>query len=512
MGETLNLEKSGDNTPDNNRSTREATDRDGWTSASVLSIVFIVLLTEQAAFAFQIVTVALPDISATFATTQISWVMVLTGLLGGLASPLVGKLADIHGKKKVLVSATVVGIIGSLLAALAPVYWMLLLGRALQGATFVAVGLSFSLVRDIFPPKIMPLAASLTVTGVGAITILQPFLSGALVDAFGFRGVFWFLVVYSTICVLGVITFSAESPVRARMRIDWFGAALLGAGIGALMLGLSMGSTWGWTSSRTIGCLIAAILLVVAWVEVDRRIDEPLVDLRMLRSRPVATTILSGGLFYGGAGVIATVIPLMVMTPREIDGTVGFGTTALGTAVYFLPLGIGTVAVGFLVGAGIRRIGARTPAIVGAALAVLGALSLAIWHDAAPEVLFGIALIGVGQGFFYAAIPNLLIGCAPVEQQAVTASMMTSFQALMPTIITQIVFIVLTQNLSGSGAIGVTYTGIGYSYAFAITGGVFCLAVLITLAVPHSRTGSIFAEDPVVAVRAGEPAPTTVDD
>ena len=82
----------------------------------------------------------------------------------------------------------------------------------------------------------------------------------------------------------------------------------------------------------------------------------------------------------------------------------------------------------------------------------------------------------------------------------------------MPRIIAEIEFIVLPPNLSGSGAIGVTYTGSGYSYAFAIRGGVFCLAVLITLAVPHSRTGSIFAEDPVVAVRAGEPAPTTVDD
>ena len=469
---------------------------DGWTPARILSIAFLVLLTEQATFAFQIVTVALPDIATQFATTQISWVSVLTGLAGGILAPLFGKAADIRGKKRMIMVATCIGVVGSLMSALAPSFTVLLIGRVLQGATFAIPALAFSLVRDIFPRRIMALAASLVVTGVGVITIAQPFLSGALVDAFGFRGVFWFLAIYSIVTGLGVALFTPESPVRVQMRLDWAGAALLGAAVGLLLLSLSMGPAWGWTSTGTLGAAIAGLLALAGWIAVDQRVKEPLVDLRLLRSRPVATTILAGGLFYGAAGGAATVVPLLALQPRSVDGAVGLGTTALGAAVYFLPLGIGTVLIGFLVGARIRVTGSRVPAIIGCAVAALGLVGLTVWHESSLHILAGMTLLGIGQGFFYAAMPNLLIGAAPLKQQAVTASMMQCFQALMPTLVVQIVFLVLVANLAPGAVAGAAFTDTGYTVAFAVMAVVMFLTLCAALLVPHGRRDSAPPEQP----------------
>lgn len=456
---------------------------EGWTSQRVWSIFFIVLLTEQATFAYQIVTVALPDIATQFQTSQVSWVAVLTGLAGGVSAPLLGKAADIRGKKRMILIATALAVVGSFLSALAPNYGLLLVGRALQGMTFAVPALSISLVRDIFPRRIMPLAASLVITGIGAITIVQPFLSGWLVGEFGFRGVFWFLAIYSTVCGLGVWRCTPESTVRVPVRLDWWGAILLGLGVGMLLLALSMGGAWGWVSAETLGVIVAGIALLVGWLLVDRRVAEPLTDLRLLRSRPVATTILSGGLFYGGAGAAATVIPLMVMTPRAADGTVGFGVTPLGAAVYFLPLGLGTVGIGFVAGLLLRRTGARGPAITGCLLALAGMVFMATMHATPFQVLFAIALLGIGQGLFYAAMPNLLIAATPVEQQAITASMMQCFQALVPTIATQIVFTILVANVTAAG----TYTGGGYTAAYVCMAVFFVFTVAAAIALPHGR-------------------------
>lgn len=316
-----------------------------WTPRLVFSLASIVLLLEMLAVSYMMISTALPAISVHYQTTQGAWLLTSFLLLGAVASPLLGKLADMYGKRKVLLFAVAGAAVGSFISAIAPSYAVLILGRSLTGLLVPCLFLSYSLIRDVFPPKTVALAVSIATSGMGLIAIPAPFLTGWLIDNHGFRSIFWFFVI--GLVLLGGMIFAstAESAVRLRSSLDLIGAVLLGSGIAGILIGVSFGPTWGWKNGSTLAYLIGGVALLAAWVASARAIREPLIDLRYFGKRSVMLTAVGAGFCYGASGVFTILLPMMVMTPAVLGLGYGFGVTAEGFAIFQAPLGLSLIHI-----------------------------------------------------------------------------------------------------------------------------------------------------------------------
>ncbi|MFE6489793.1 MFS transporter, partial [Streptomyces sp. NPDC057757] len=171
------------------------------------------------------------EVAIHFRTTEIAWFTLMTLLTGTFFLPFVVKGAALFGKKRALLVATGVGLVGDLIAAVATDFRTLLIGRGLAGIYMAAAPLAYAITRDLFPRRWVGLATGIMAGGVGLVAFGGPFIAGWLLDDYGFRGVLWFMVISTAVSLVLVAALVPESPVRERGgRMDWLGGALLGGG------------------------------------------------------------------------------------------------------------------------------------------------------------------------------------------------------------------------------------------------------------------------------------------
>ena len=449
-------------------------------------ILVLVLLTEQSALAINLMAPTLPKIAELFGTTQVIWVITAFTLVGGVATPLITKLADLYGKKKVLVVTAAIAAVGALISSVASTYGLLLFGRGLSGVSIAFIPLAYSLMRDIFPNRLLALAIAITTNGIGLVTIGGPFLAGYLADNHGVRSVFWFVFAASALGGLLTLLLVPETPVRVKARIDWLGAVLLAGGLGAVLLGLTQAQTWQWGDARTLACLIGGTAVLLLWGVWESRTREPLVSMKLLRTKPVFTTMVAAGLAVGAISGVATLLPMMLQTPTELAPGYGFGASVTETAYYTLAAGIFTVLGGFFVGWTAKSIGFRNHLAIGAAFIALGSLLLGVAHAESWQIVVFYSFIGIGA-IVYAAVPNLVVGAVPVDQQAISAGMVGTAQTLVGSVVTQLVFVVLSNNVSTVVQGFPIYSETGFRNALLLSAAVGLVGAVVALAIPHGR-------------------------
>lgn len=442
-------------------------------------LAVLVMLTEVVALSFQLVTPALPQMAAAYQTTRISWVVTTLALVGAIAVPLAGKSADIRGKKTVMAWLTTAMVVGSVVVAVAPTFEWVMVGRVLQGLMVAAMPLTYSLMRDVLPDRWLALGASISTTGVGLVTVAGPFLSAHLIDNYTFRGVFWFLAGLATLALIALLALVPESPLRMSARLDVPGGFLLGGGVALVLFGLTVGPERGWTSVSALGALSVGVLALLLWWLRQQRVRNPLVDLDLVRRRPVWTTIVAGAATMTAVTAAAVLIPLMVSTPRSVGGTYGFGAAPGDLPLYLVPAGLATMVGGFAVGALARRLGPSRLLGVGAVLMGAGALVLALAHQQVWQVVAAYLVSGFGSGLALGALPNLVIAVVPAGQQAVTAGVVSLMQSLGSAAGVQILFIVLSLRASGLADGQPIYAGSSYSLAFGLVAALCAIAVVV---------------------------------
>ncbi|NLU84268.1 MFS transporter [Rhodococcus sp. HNM0569] len=466
----------------------------GWSLRLAASLLSIVLLLELLAVSYMMISTALPSIATHFQTTQGAWLLTAFLLVGAMAAPLIGKLADMYGKRRMLLACVAIALVGSLVSAVASSYALMIVGRCLAGLLVPTLFLSYSLIRDVFPPRTVALAVSIATSGMGLIAIAAPFLTGWLLDGFGFRAIFWFFVV--CLAVLGVlIQFTTpESGVRLRSRIDLVGAVLLGAGIAGILVAVSFGPSWGWTDAGTLAYLVGGIVLLGGWMVSARMLTEPLIDLDVLGKRPVLVTTIASGMVYGSSGLFTILLPMMVMTPAILGLGYGFGVDAEGFALYQVPIGAAVVLGGLLVGTLVGRNAKPRPLLV--AGLVLNAVAFALiaqFHTTTAVVMIVCAVFGFGMGMGYASIPNLLIEAVPPQLQASSASMVGVAQSVFPAILPVVAFSIMNNShivtfpaeIQATLQGAVFYDDAGFQVAFWI-GAVFALVgAAVAFALPR---------------------------
>jgi MFS family permease len=345
--------------------------------------------------------------------------------------------------------------------------------------------MGFSLVRDVFPKRYVALGASLAFTGSGLVSIFGPFLAGWLEDSFGVLAVFWFAAIFQTVCLAGLLLTVPESPVRVRARLDWVGAALLGLGSVGLVYAIGQGSIWGWTSARFIGLAAAGIAFFVGWLAWDARFSDPLIEIALLRTSRVKSTLLLTFLAFATMGPIGAILPNLLQTPKGVGGNYGFGIDAYGVARYSIAMGLLTALGGFLVGTQARRWGIRGPMIFGVACLGGAAAGLATLPSSPATMITLMGLLGLGTGFTSACIPNLMLQSVPPTAQGISATTQVTASNLGQVVTTQLAFAILTAHVvSGSTY---AYSANGYTLAFAIAAGCAVIALIGCALMPHGR-------------------------
>ncbi|RPA02535.1 MFS transporter [Gordonia sp. OPL2] len=487
--------------PDGTPSTVASSADDGtWSPRLVLGLISLVLLLEVLAISYLMISTALPFIVTHYQTTQGAWLLTAFLLTGAVTSPVIGRLSDLYGKRRLLLVCVALAAVGCLLSAIAPGYGVMIAGRALSGFLVPCLFLGYSLIRDVFPPRAVALSVSIATTGMGLVAVPAPFLTGWLIDDFGFRAIFWFLFACVIAIGFAIAVTVDESPLRVRTSVDLIGAVLLGGGLAGVLIAVSFGPTWGWTASETLTFLIGGAALVVAWLVSARIVSQPLIDLAVLARRPVYLTTVSAGVAYGISGLFAILVPMMVMVPGMMQLGYGWGLSAEQYAVFQLPMVIAIVVGGLLVGVlASRQFPPRLLMSAGLAFMAAGLAVVAVDHSEKATIILAATILGFGQGMSYAAVPNLVIEAVSPQLQATTASIVAVSQSVFPAVLSVVAFTVLNNSHVAMVAQGVAfYDTDGFSVVFLIGAIVSVVGAAVTLAMPRRAAVPVGAAIPAV--------------
>ncbi|MGW5348651.1 MFS transporter [Streptomyces sp. NPDC004050] len=354
-------------------------------------------------------------------TAGVSWVTTATLLSAAVFTPLLGRFGDQHGKKTTLVAVLGVMVAGSVIAAVATSLPLLILGRVLQGAATAIFPLALSVLREEVRPQKLPGAMALVsgtlAFGSGLALVATGLLTSG--DDADYRNAFWMATGFAALALLAVVLLVPATRHKTGGRTDVLGALTLGLTLLLLLLPISQGHDWGWTSGRTLGSFAGAAVMAALWVLTELKVAEPLVDMRMFVHRPVLMANLAGVLV--GFGMFANFLGVsyLVQMPEALTGY-GFGASILRASVQFLlPGAIVSLLASPVGGQLVRHRGPRAALALAAALGALGFGWLALDHGHTASVIGAGVVVGAAVSFGYAAMPAVIMASVPHHQSGI---------------------------------------------------------------------------------------------
>ncbi|SIR32391.1 MFS transporter [Micromonospora avicenniae] len=456
-------------------------------------------------------------------TTDATWLTTATLLAAAVCTPLAGRLGDQYGARRVLLAVLALTVAGSVVAALSSALPWLIVARAMQGISTAIFPLAQSVLRHRLPAGRLPAA-------MGAISAALAIGNGVALASAGLLGrestsdyhlVFWLAAIVSGLALAAtamVLPATATSGVR---HTDWLGAVLLAGVLVLLLLPLSRGSDWGWSSPRTLGCLGGALLLGAVWVDVERRRPDPVVNLRIAARPAVALANLAGFLLGFAMFMQFIGVSAVVQIPAAPAGY-GLGASVSQAALeYLLPPAVASLFAARVAGALTRRVGARRTLAAGSATGVAGFALLAAVHGCTTGVLVGGVLVGIAVSFGFAALPAVLLDAVPLTQTAAANGVNSVFRSIGSSVASALLGVLLATGADASASTPAAPPAEGrFTLAFALAGAAF--AVVAALALPRRRRHTRIASQgatpgapssatsagPLVA-RSGHPATTT---
>lgn len=437
-------------------------------------VIAIVASTEIVPFHFTFIGMAARYIGSSFPNEtagQLTWLTTLYSIVGGVAVPVIGKLSDMFGKKKVMLVCLLISSVGCAIDATTSSWPLMLLGRGLQALAFPAIVVSYGLIRDLMPRRHLNMAIAVAGGGTGIGAVLGPMAGGVLTDHFSWRSLFWFCVVWTLITILPLALFVPETKLRVKARIDIVGAALLGIGVAGVLIFLAEGGTWGWSSVPSLSWLAGGLVVLGFFYGWSTRAPEPIIDPRLLRNPQIILIMMAGflsvgifqGLSYvtgylaetpGGAAGDAVKHQIIAgaaqqaaqqasnqmhttITPAVVEQFITLRGTLPGLNLTLLQFTIKTVLVASVVYVVVAplcgwlstRVGLQRPYIASTAALVTACLLLSWFHHNVWQVAFISVLTGIGTGAYLGTLPNMMVEAVPQEQQGISTGIYGAFNS-----------------------------------------------------------------------------------
>jgi EmrB/QacA subfamily drug resistance transporter len=452
------------------------------------NVTFAVLALAGAAFALlqSLVIPALgtieDDLNAS--PTAGAWIITAYLLSASVATPIAGRIGDMFGKKRTLVVVLAVLALGTLISALATTIAVMIAGRIVQGIGGAVFPLAFAIIRDEFPREKVPVGIAMISSILGIGGGLGILLAGPIVEHLGYHWLFWLPLAAVAAAGIGALVMIPESPVKTPGRISWVGAMLLSSWLVALLVGVSEGHAWGWTSPRVLTLFALAAVLCAAWVVAESRSDHPLVDMQMMRQRTVWTTNLTAFLFGFGLFGSFILVPALVESPASSG--VGFGASVTQAGLYLLPSTAGMLLVSPIAGRLSNRVGARIPLIAGSLVTAASFFVLVVAHDQPWQIYASSALLGIGLGLAFSSMANLIVSAVRPDQTGVATGMNTIMRSIGGSIGGQLSASILASSVAASGL----PTEEGFTIAFLVSAVGLLLAVGAAVLIPRAGTAN----------------------
>lgn len=349
------------------------------------------------------------------------WALTATVLVAAVASPLVGRLGDGRHRKRVMLTNLAAVVLGGVLAAVATTLPLLIAGRAFQGLGLALMPLAMAAARESLPAeRSSRVIASLSVVAAAGVGLGYP-LTGLIADHGGVAAAYWVGTGVSALALaLAWLVVPAPADSTAARSVDLPGAALIGVGLVSLLVALDKAADWGWGSAGVVVMIGAGLLLLAAWAAYELRTDEPLVDLRLVRLRPVLTANVSGLLL----GVVMYVSMVVITEFVQLPGF-GLGESVFVAGLTLLPLSVLSASVSRSLPWIRSRVGLRPVIPFGALMVSASSLFFAFGHTHLWQVFVTTGLLGIGLGYTFAAMPGLIVAAVPAGE---TSSAMGFYQ------------------------------------------------------------------------------------
>ncbi|MFD7992180.1 MFS transporter [Streptomyces mexicanus] len=407
----------------------------------------------------------------------------LSQLAFAVMTPLLSRLGDLYGHRRLLRVSVAMVVAGSLLIAARPSTATLAVGMALQGAVVGFFPLLAGILRSRAPERgrvgMSVLVGALLVSiGAGGL------VAGALSDRHAVLGL-WTAVPVAALALTAALVLPDSSAPRGG-AFNARAATLLTLGLTALVLVLSQGGTWGWASAASLLTAVLAVVLLALWLLAERASEQPLVDVRLLRNPRLA--VVSAHTFcaaFGTIGFLGANAVFLGSDPDETGYGMGLGSQAIAV------VSLAMVVVGCLGSTATPRLAARLGdrAVLGVSglLGAAGFLCLGVLHDSLAQYLAGALVVGLATGVFESITRTLSAEVVPESETALSVGINELALSLGAAIGAAVVGAVFAGHRSSGGRITLT----GYGWAWGVCGGVALLGAVSALAfrpAPGART------------------------
>ncbi|GAA4920132.1 EmrB/QacA subfamily drug resistance transporter [Actinomycetospora succinea] len=415
------------------------------------------------------------------APADTAWIVTATLLTAAVAVPIVGRLADMVGKRRMLLVCLAMLIAGSVVAALSTSLVPLIVGRALQGLATGVIPLGISLMRDELPPERLGSATALMSASLGVGGALGLPLAALIAQTADWHVLFWAAGGLGVVVLVGVLALVPESTQRAGGRFDLVGAVGLAIALVSLLLAVSKGGTWGWGSATTVTLFVVAAVVLLLWAWWELRTRQPLVDLRVSRRRQVLLTNTASIVMGFSMFAMSLVYPQLLQLPTSTG--YGLGQSILVAGLVLAPGGLCMMAMSPVSARISAASGPRTTLMIGAFVVAVGYGVGAVFHGSVWELVISSIVIACGIGLGYGAMPSLIMAAVPVEQTAAANSLNNLMRALGTSFASAVAGVLLASLVT---AAGVPTEG-AFVLVMVLGAGAAVVAVAIVAAIPPQR-------------------------
>ena len=426
---------------------------------------------------------SLPRLLHTSASNT-SWAITATLLAGAVATPVLGRLGDMYGKRRMLLVSVGLLVVGSVVCALSDSLAPMVVGRALQGFSIGVIPLGISIMRDELPPERLGSAMALMSSSLGVGGALGLPGAAALAEHADWHLLFWGSAGLGVVVAGLVVAVVAESPLRGGGRFDLLGAVGLSVGLLCLLLGISKGADWGWGSGTTLGSFVAAAVVLVSWGWWELRVTGPLVDLRTTMRRQVLVTNLASVVIGFALYAMSLVLPQLLQLPSATG--YGLGQSMLTAGLVLGPSGLVMMAVSPLSARMSTAWGPKVSLMVGSMVIAVGYGLAVVFMTQVWQLVVVASVIGAGIGLAYAAMPALIMGAVPRSETGAANGLNSLMRSIGTSTSSAVVGVVLAHMTTRLGPVALPSLT-GFRVTLLIGGGAAVVAFLIAALNPSRR-------------------------
>ncbi|MGW5147481.1 MFS transporter [Rhodococcus koreensis] len=371
---------------------------------------------------------------------------------GAVLVPVLARLGDIYGHRRLLRIAVAITILGTLLCALAPNYAVYLTGRALEGGITAFTALAAGILRDHLRPAKANRALAIVISGLMIGGLVGQLITSAVFHSTeNVRSVLLVPFVFFAIALAMLFVFVPETRTRALVKVDWIGTATFAVGMSMLMTVIAKLNKWGWTSVQTVVIAAGAVAILTAWVVIELRVEQPFIDLRVAVQRATGKYILAA--FAFGWAIWGTQTAFATFLGTDPQHGYGFGYSVTQIALISALGAAGAATGGLIVSKGTSKESYAIATYLGLAAMVVGYISMIIFSHSITALIVADVIVMVGVGVVSTAIPVVVSATAPPTSTGIVTALFNSSKGVAGAVSGAVFAVILTSLVIGDSEI-----------------------------------------------------------